>query len=282
LLILTDGSVSDMNATKRALIAASNAPLSIIVVGIGEADFGPMHQIDEFLDTKQSTRDIIHFLEFRQYQHDKRALVQATLEELPEQVVDYYIEKGIQPLPMANPNQFNIVPDAYDEDADVELKLSFTGDKDATLESGGIYNETNYRLPPPVPYQPVAPVAPHYQQPGAASAPYQPEAPAGSYGQRPPAPYQPVASPAPYQPAAPPAPFAQQPAVAATPYQPAARVQPRKFRVQVPPGVASGMQIQVQNPSTGQMMVLTVPHGVVTGQVFDVNYWCYWMSNAIQ
>jgi Mg-chelatase subunit ChlD len=39
LLILTDGIINDMEATIAAVVAASNQPLSIIIVGVGNEDF---------------------------------------------------------------------------------------------------------------------------------------------------------------------------------------------------------------------------------------------------
>lgn len=37
LLIITDGIISDMHLTKRAVIEASTLPISIIIVGVGDA-----------------------------------------------------------------------------------------------------------------------------------------------------------------------------------------------------------------------------------------------------
>jgi hypothetical protein len=42
LLIITDGVINDMAQTKEAIVAASDLPLSIIIVGVGEADFTNM------------------------------------------------------------------------------------------------------------------------------------------------------------------------------------------------------------------------------------------------
>lgn len=39
LLILTDGEINDMEATINSIIRASYQPLSIIIVGVGNADF---------------------------------------------------------------------------------------------------------------------------------------------------------------------------------------------------------------------------------------------------
>lgn len=46
LLMLTDGAISDMNDTKLAVIEASRLPMSIIIVGVGNADFTAMNELD--------------------------------------------------------------------------------------------------------------------------------------------------------------------------------------------------------------------------------------------
>jgi len=46
LLILTDGVINDIDATIDEVVKASNLPLSIIIVGIGNADFDQMEQLD--------------------------------------------------------------------------------------------------------------------------------------------------------------------------------------------------------------------------------------------
>ncbi len=44
--MLTDGVISDMGNTKRAIIAASRLPMSIIIVGVGDANFSAMDALD--------------------------------------------------------------------------------------------------------------------------------------------------------------------------------------------------------------------------------------------
>ncbi len=44
--MLTDGAISDMADTKRAIIAASRLPMSIIIVGVGGANFSAMDELD--------------------------------------------------------------------------------------------------------------------------------------------------------------------------------------------------------------------------------------------
>jgi len=46
LLILTDGVITDMAETRAAIVAAAAAPLSIIILGVGEANFWRMRELD--------------------------------------------------------------------------------------------------------------------------------------------------------------------------------------------------------------------------------------------
>eukprot|EP00548_Thalassiothrix_antarctica_P011608 CAMPEP_0194159326 /NCGR_PEP_ID=MMETSP0152-20130528/77766_1 /TAXON_ID=1049557 /ORGANISM="Thalassiothrix antarctica, Strain L6-D1" /LENGTH=681 /DNA_ID=CAMNT_0038868879 /DNA_START=51 /DNA_END=2094 /DNA_ORIENTATION=- len=66
LLILTDGSVSDPAATAEVLREASAAPLSVVIVGIGNADFSAMQFLD---DCAQGEGDIAQFVPFNSYRN---------------------------------------------------------------------------------------------------------------------------------------------------------------------------------------------------------------------
>lgn len=46
LLIITDGIITDMPQTKEAIVSAASLPLSIIIVGVGTADFSAMKELD--------------------------------------------------------------------------------------------------------------------------------------------------------------------------------------------------------------------------------------------
>lgn len=46
LLFLTDGSIHDMRETKDVLFECANYPLSVIIIGIGDADFSNMIELD--------------------------------------------------------------------------------------------------------------------------------------------------------------------------------------------------------------------------------------------
>ena len=46
LLIVTDGNIHDMSASKRTLVELSDYPCSIIIIGVGEEDFSDMQALD--------------------------------------------------------------------------------------------------------------------------------------------------------------------------------------------------------------------------------------------
>jgi hypothetical protein len=96
LLILTAGNVEDVKETKQQLIEASKDPLSVVIVGIGEADFAGMEFLDSFDTSHDDGRDITKFVRFNDYK-SYNALTEAVLDEIPDQLVNFYYDKGILP-----------------------------------------------------------------------------------------------------------------------------------------------------------------------------------------
>jgi E3 ubiquitin-protein ligase RGLG len=89
LLILTDGQVDMVKETTAAIIEASNYALSIVVVGIGDADFSRMHEYDDELPQRQF--DNFQFVEFSSIINNPRvenpevAFAVDALQEIPDQ-----------------------------------------------------------------------------------------------------------------------------------------------------------------------------------------------------
>jgi hypothetical protein len=96
LLVLTAGNVEDVKETKQHLLAASKDPMSVVIVGIGEADYTGMEFLDAFDTRTDDGRDITKFVRFNDYK-SYNALTEAVLDEIPDQLVDYFFEKGILP-----------------------------------------------------------------------------------------------------------------------------------------------------------------------------------------
>uniref|UniRef100_A0A8C4NR37 C2 domain-containing protein n=1 Tax=Dicentrarchus labrax TaxID=13489 RepID=A0A8C4NR37_DICLA len=110
LLILTDGVITDMADTREAIVQASHLPMSVIIVGIGNADFSDMQMLDGDDGILRSPkgepvlRDIVQFVPFRNFKHaSPAALAKSVLAEVPNQVVDYYNSKGINMWAMCSP-----------------------------------------------------------------------------------------------------------------------------------------------------------------------------------
>ncbi|MCJ8737344.1 hypothetical protein PDJAM_G00022760 [Pangasius djambal] len=105
LLILTDGVVTDMADTREAIVRASYQPLSIIIVGVGNADFTDMQILDGDDGVLRSPkgepvlRDIVQFVPFRDFKTaSPAALAKCVLAEVPKQVVEYFSHKAIPPM----------------------------------------------------------------------------------------------------------------------------------------------------------------------------------------
>ncbi|XP_032506418.1 copine-5 isoform X2 [Phocoena sinus] len=115
LLIITDGVISDMAQTKEAIVNAAKLPMSIIIIGVGQAEFDAMVELDGddvriSSRGKLAERDIVQFVPFRDYvdrtgNHvlSMARLARDVLAEIPDQLVSYMKAQGIRPrtLPAA-------------------------------------------------------------------------------------------------------------------------------------------------------------------------------------
>ena len=110
LMITTDGEITDEEDTIAAIIEASHAPLSIVIVGLGEADFTKMKVLDGddgplSIKGKTAARDIVQFVAMRDFKQGDilQALPAALLQEIPGQLTAYMNANDFQPVrPLAN------------------------------------------------------------------------------------------------------------------------------------------------------------------------------------
>uniref|UniRef100_A0A8C2XA52 Copine family member 9 n=1 Tax=Cyclopterus lumpus TaxID=8103 RepID=A0A8C2XA52_CYCLU len=111
LLMITDGVISDMVQTKEAVVNAAGLPLSIIIVGVGPAEFDAMEELDgdEVRVSSRgrlAERDIVQFVPFRDYIDrsgnqvlSMARLAKDVLAEIPDQLLSFMKSRGVEPRP---------------------------------------------------------------------------------------------------------------------------------------------------------------------------------------
>uniref|UniRef100_A0A8C7YBN3 Copine family member IX n=1 Tax=Oryzias sinensis TaxID=183150 RepID=A0A8C7YBN3_9TELE len=111
LLMITDGVISDMVQTKEAVVNAAALPLSIIIVGVGPAEFDAMEELDgdEVRVSSRgrlAERDIVQFVPFRDYVDrsgnqvlSMARLAKDVLAEIPDQLLSFMKSRGVEPRP---------------------------------------------------------------------------------------------------------------------------------------------------------------------------------------
>uniref|UniRef100_A0A6I8QF15 Copine V n=1 Tax=Xenopus tropicalis TaxID=8364 RepID=A0A6I8QF15_XENTR len=122
LLIITDGVISDMVQTKEAIVNASSLPMSIIIVGVGPAEFDAMEELDgdEVRVSSRgrfAERDIVQFVPFRDYVDrsgnqvlSMARLAKDVLAEIPEQFLSYMKSRDIKPRPLSQSGPVQALP----------------------------------------------------------------------------------------------------------------------------------------------------------------------------
>ncbi|XP_032822313.1 copine-8-like isoform X1 [Petromyzon marinus] len=115
LLIITDGVISDMAQTKEAIVHAASLPMSIIIVGVGPAEFDAMEELDGdqvrvSSRGQEAERDIVQFVPFRDYVDrggsqvlSMERLARDVLAEVPEQFLSFMRSRRVPPRPAPPP-----------------------------------------------------------------------------------------------------------------------------------------------------------------------------------
>jgi len=91
MLILTDGAIMDLPKTIDEVIRSSELPVSIVIIGVGDADFDTMETLDadkeplySTLLRKGASRDCVQFVPFNDFKGDAIALAKEVLKEIPK------------------------------------------------------------------------------------------------------------------------------------------------------------------------------------------------------
>eukprot|EP01083_Nonionella_stella_P223833 797287_1 len=93
-----------MRRTVDGVVSASEHPLSIIIIGLGRANFEKMEFLDSDDDLLISSsgermeRDIVQFLPFRKFEQSPWLLARETLAEIPEQFGAFVRQHKVEPM----------------------------------------------------------------------------------------------------------------------------------------------------------------------------------------
>ena len=112
-----------MQKTIDEIVRGSSLPLSIIIVGVGDADFSSMDVLDADDDPLYSRKykkymasDIVQFVPYSEFKNDPRQLAKETLEEVPRQFLDF-MERN------------NIIPKSVHDEEKRKIRQGLTGAK---------------------------------------------------------------------------------------------------------------------------------------------------------
>ena len=106
LLIITDGVIDDMTLSADLIVESSTLPLSIVIVGVGGADFSNMHKLDadeiplvHSRTGAQMRNDIVQFVPMRAIKSRSQYfnLAKEVLAEVPGQVTNYMSNHNVEP-----------------------------------------------------------------------------------------------------------------------------------------------------------------------------------------
>ncbi|ORX52100.1 Copine-domain-containing protein [Piromyces finnis] len=96
LVFITDGAITDMEETLNEIKTASSYPMSIIIIGVGSADFDKMKKLDGD-DRTSEFRDIVQFVPLNEFIDNPSKIAAETLAEVPFQLTSYARKNDIYP-----------------------------------------------------------------------------------------------------------------------------------------------------------------------------------------
>lgn len=116
LTIFTAGNIIDLEETVPLICtAAEDAPISIVMVGMGNGDFSALERLcspkTRLKDARgiPIARDVLNFVSFRECEGNASKVIAHALKNIPEQFVTYFVSNGISPRPPVPPPDFEFM-----------------------------------------------------------------------------------------------------------------------------------------------------------------------------
>ena len=124
LLLFTNGTPTDMSKALAAVKRAEDAPLSIVLVGVGDGDFDRMKELQE----RGEGRDNFRFVHFSELKDDTEKLTEAALDSIPDQLVEFFKSRAIYPNPDNRPDEIVVEPYTSSQDIEVPIQINDNGE----------------------------------------------------------------------------------------------------------------------------------------------------------
>ena len=127
-------------------------PLSVIIIGIGNADFTMMEELDGddnpimTKDGKKRQRDLVQFVPFNKFEGDEKKLAEEVLDEIPRQIIEYYSLNFIYPENLKK-KSVNEVKNSVEQKDNLNESTQKFKDPEETLfdiKNRSINNSNNY------------------------------------------------------------------------------------------------------------------------------------------
>ncbi|KAL0230015.1 hypothetical protein PCE1_003579 [Barthelona sp. PCE] len=94
LVIVLDGQINDIDDCFKVINERlCMLPISIVLVGVGNADFGLLEQLDGDGELSFARRDIVQFVQFSRFANLDYSLTNELFEEIPMQVEEWYASR---------------------------------------------------------------------------------------------------------------------------------------------------------------------------------------------
>lgn len=104
LALFTRGEITDLKEIQQALNAASDAPLSILIIGMGDYDFNPLQKV--CTKRKDGRRDVVQFIHLKSLLNgaeapwlNKSRIAETALRNVPHHMVQYMHNANIAAKP---------------------------------------------------------------------------------------------------------------------------------------------------------------------------------------
>lgn len=159
LLIITDGIINDMDDTIANIVSAADYPMSIIIVGVGNADFSNMEVLDGddvrlCANGKAASRDIVQFVPINKYINQPQAVLSSEiLAEIPTQLLQYMEVRNIKPNHVeVRHSSSNITYDQYQGPITYDPRMRTNSQMNPNPNPNPQYDQNGRPLSTQIPY----------------------------------------------------------------------------------------------------------------------------------